>query len=127
MIYLDGEEVLRLHKVVIDYAGGNHGVRDAELLLSILESPRQLFSGKTLYPDVWHQAAVYMEKLTKFHVFTDGNKRTALASTARFLGLNGYRLSATNKAAETFIISVIINKLDVPTIAKWLRKHSRAT
>lgn len=124
MVYLDGEEVLRLHKVVIDFAGGSHGVRDAELLLSILISPKQSFGGQPVYPDVWHKAAVYLEKFAKFHVFVDGNKRTALAATARFLSLNGFRLMVTNKPAENFIIDIIVKKLDVPTIAIWLKKHS---
>lgn len=125
MVYLDGEEVLRLHKVVIDFAGGSHGVRDAELLLSILISPKQSFGGKSVYPDVWHKAAAYLEKFAKFHVFVDGNKRTALAAAARFLDLNGFRLTATNTATEKFVVDIIVRKLDVPTIAAWLIKHSQ--
>lgn len=125
MIYLDGEEVLRLHKIVIDYASGSHGVRDANLLSSILESPKQSFGGHALYPDVWRKAAVYLEKFAKFHVFVDGNKRTALATTARFLWLNGYAMNATNQQVEIFIIDVVVKKMDVPSIADWLQKHSQ--
>ena len=123
MIYLDGEDILRLHKVVIDFSGGSHGVRDAHLLASILEAPRQSIGGKELYPDVWHKAAIYFENLANFHVFVDGNKRTALAGTVRFLVMNGYRLTASNTAVEKFVLAVVLKKFDIPTIARWLRKN----
>ncbi len=125
MVYLDGEDLLRLHKIVIDYAGGSHGVRDSHLLESILEKPKIGFGGDSLYPTLWDKAACYMESLAKFHVFVDGNKRTALAATVRFLRLNGYRLTATNWAAEDFALFIVTKKLDVPTIAGWLKKHAK--
>ncbi len=125
MVYLDGEDVLRLHKIVIDYAGGSHGVRDPHLLGSILEAPKQTYGGHELYPDVWTKAAVSLERFAKFHVFVDGNKRTALATTVRFLRLNGYRLSVTNPTAVRFVVDVITKKHDVATIAAWLQHHSR--
>lgn len=125
MIYLDGEDLLRLHKIVIDYAGGSHGVRDPHLLASIFEAPKQAFGGKEFYPDLWHKAAVTMEKFARFHVFADGNKRTALASAARFLHLNGYALKVANREAESFTLNIVTKKLDVPTIAAWLKEHSK--
>jgi len=115
-----------LHKVVIDFAGGTHGVRDARLLASILEAPKQTFDGSELYPDVWQKAALYLENLANFHVFVDGNKRTAIAGTARFLNMNGYRLKASNVKVEKFILSVVIKKPDITAIAKWLQRNSGA-
>lgn len=125
MVYLDGEELLQLHKVVVDFAGGSHGVRDAHLLASILEKPQMEFGGNPLYPTIWDKAACYLESIAKFHVFIDGNKRTAIAVTARFLLLNGYKLIATNKAIEIFVVRVVIKKLEVSVIAAWLKKHSQ--
>lgn len=123
MVYLDGEELLRLHKIVVDYAGGSHGVRDAHLLGSILVKPQMEFGGEEAYPTMWGKAACYMESLAKYHVFVDGNKRTSVAATARFLRLNGYRLTATNKGLEQCIVGVIVKKRSIPSIAAWLEKH----
>lgn len=125
MVYLDGEDILRLHKIVIDFSGGSHGIRDAHLLASILAKPKMTFGGQELYPSVWDKAATYYEGLAKFHVFVDGNKRTALASTTRFLRMNGYKLKAVNKEADHFTMDIIAKKLDQRTIAAWLKKHSR--
>lgn len=123
MVYLDGEELLRLHKIVIDYAGGSHGVRDAQLLGSILGKPQMEFGGEDLYLSIWEKAACHMENLAKFHVFVDGNKRTSVAATSRFLRLNGYQLMATNKGLELFVVGVIVKKRSIPSIAAWLEKH----
>lgn len=125
MIYLDGEDLLRLHKIIIDFAGGSHGVRDAHLLASIIEAPKQLYGGNEMYPDVWQKAAVTMEKLAKFHVFVDGNKRTSFACTVRFLRMNGYVVKISNVRAEHFVVSVVTKKRDVTEIAAWLKKHSK--
>lgn len=125
MVHLDGEELLRLHKIVIDYAGGSHGVRDAHLLGSILVKPQMEFDGKNLYKSIWAKAACYLESLAKYHVFVDGNKRTAVAATVRFLRLNGYRLTATNTRLEKYVVGVVVKKRSIPQIAVWLEKHCR--
>jgi death-on-curing protein len=125
MVYLDGEELLRLHKIVIDYAGGSHGVRDAHLLGSILVKPRTVVDGQEVYSTIWEKAACYMESLAKYHVFVDGNKRTSVAVTVRFLRLNGYQLVATNKSLEQFVIGIIVKKRSVPAIAVWLEKRCK--
>ncbi|MFA6512201.1 MAG: type II toxin-antitoxin system death-on-curing family toxin [Patescibacteria group bacterium] len=125
MTYLDGEEVLVLHARMIELIGGSHGVRDAELLKSILEAPKQRFGGKALHATVWEKAAVYLERFAQFHVFVDGNKRTAIIATARFLYLNGYTYHATNTETERFVLRVTTEKLDMKEIAAWLKNHSK--
>lgn len=123
--YLTGEEVLVLHSEIIDETGGLHGIRDPELLISIIQKPKASFGGKELYKGVFRKAAVYLEALAHYQVFLDGNKRTAFATASRFLFLNGYNFTATNKETENFILRVAIKKLDLNTIATWLERHSR--
>lgn len=125
MHYLTGEEVLILHYEVIKATGGSHGLRDLNLFLSIIERPKMAFGGEELYPDVYAKAVAYLESLAKFHVFIDGNKRTSWLTAARFLYLNGYDVTPSNKEIENFVLQVIEKKLDFPTIAAWLKKHSK--
>ena len=125
MKYLEAEEILALHSEIIDQTGGLHGVRDINLFLSIIEKPKSRFGGKDLYIGVFKKAAVYLESVIQYHVFLDGNKRTGAVSAARFLFTNGYELIATNKELEDFVLRVAIIKLDLETIASWLKKHSK--
>lgn len=114
-----------IHNEIIEKIGGSHGIRDIGLFLSIVEKSKSSFGGKELYKGVFEKAAVYLESLAKFHVFVDGNKRTAIASAAYFLHLNGYELIATNKEVENFVVKVIVKKLDLETVTDWIKKNSR--
>ena len=125
MRYLSGEEILVIHSELIDETGGAHEVRDVGLLLSLVERPRTGFGGKELYRGVHVKAAVYFESLARYHVFLDGNKRTAITVAARFLFLNGHELAVTNKEVERFTLKVVVKKLSVEDITVWLKRHSR--
>jgi death-on-curing protein len=127
MRYLTAEEVLILHALVIDEFGGSHGVRDVGLLESIVHKERSSFGGRDLYQTLWGKAAAFCEALVRYHVFVDGNKRTALMATARFLAVNGYELSATNKEAERIILDIVTKKADASALAVWLKKHTHPT
>jgi death-on-curing protein len=123
--YLKPQEILVIHAKLIDEIAGSHGVRDIGLLLSLVERPRARFNRKELYRGAFKKAAVYLESLANYHVFIDGNKRTAITVAARFLFLNGYELQVSNKQLERFILKVATKKPDLEVIAEWLRSNSR--
>ena len=89
---LTAEQVLFIHSRLIDETGGSHGVRDTGLLLSAVERPKSGFGDTELYPDIFAKSAALMESLIKNHPFIDGNKRTAITSSAIFLQVNGHNL-----------------------------------
>ena len=123
--YLTLEETLRLHFQVIEDYGGSHGVRDEERLKSVVPAPQQAVFGKEQYPDVFEKAAVYMRNIIGDHVFTDGNKRSGITVAGVFLLRNGVAQTATPKELEDFAVQVAVERLDVPTIAAWLRAYSK--
>lgn len=125
MFYLNEEEILVIHSEIIDETGGLHGVRDIGLLISIIHRPKMEFGGSEVYKDVFTKAAVYLESIARYHIFIDGNKRTAITASARFLHLNGFKLTAGNKEVENFVLRVVVKKLDLETISAWFKKHSR--
>ena len=114
-----------MHSRVVEETGGSHGVRDTGLLLSIAERPKSAFGGTEFYKDVFAKAAVYLASLVQYHVFVDGNKRTALITAARFLHLNGYELTVTNKALEDFVVRVAVEKTEINEIAQWLKRGAK--
>lgn len=120
MRYLNAKELLVIHSEIIDQTGGMHGVRDIGLLQSIVEKPKASFSGKELYVGVFFKAATYLQAFVQYHVFIDGNKRTGIGATARFLFLNGYELNVSSKEIEKFVLRVAIQKLELSVIACWL-------
>lgn len=123
--YLSGEELLVIHVRIIDETGGAHGVRDMNILASLLERPKIQFGGKDLYLSIFNKAAAYFESCAMHHAFIDGNKRTAIALSARFLYLNGYEVIPSNRVIETFVIAAVTKKYDIQKISAWLKKHSK--
>ena len=89
MEYLTEDEIIEINRRVIALAGeGLTGVLDSNGLNSIIEAPKQVFFGHEAYPTIWLKAAYYLQKITKKHIFADGNKRTALEAAKVFLMLN---------------------------------------
>ncbi|MFA4846041.1 MAG: type II toxin-antitoxin system death-on-curing family toxin [Patescibacteria group bacterium] len=127
MKYLTAEEILMLHKNVVDETGGLHGIRDVGLLQSVVERPKTAVFGTEMFPDVWTKAASYLHSIVMNHVFVDGNKRTSVISAARFLFVNGQKLQVSNKEIEIYILRVVTEKLNIATIAQWFKMHCKET
>ena len=75
MIILSKEQILFMHKQLIDETGGLDGVRDEALLDSAINAPFQKFGGDDLFPTVQQKAARLCFGIIKNHAFIDGNKR----------------------------------------------------
>lgn len=124
-LYVSAEDILIIHARIIDETGGAHGVRDTNLIASIVERPKMQFGGKDLYATLFDKAAVSFESCARHHAFGDGNKRTAIAIAARFLFLNGYELRAGNRELEKFVLDAVARKWEIGRISRWLEKHAR--
>ncbi len=125
MKYLSAKETLIIHALIIDETGGAHGIRDLELLQSIVYKPQSVFGGNELYKNIFQKAAIFLEALANYHVFVDGNKRTAFAATARFLFLNGYEVEVTNAETEITMVKVATKEKGLEEIETWLRENSK--
>ena len=124
MEYLSAKDILQIHSVVIDEAGGVHGTRDMNTILSLEILPRQKAFGKELYPTIFEKAAVYVRNIILGHPFFDGNKRTGITAAIVFLNDNSYAFEARDGEIESFALKVVHEKLDLESISAWLRRHS---
>ncbi len=125
MLYISADDIVTIHDAVINEIGGSFGIREPGLLMSIAEKPKANFNGQELYPDIFIKAAALYEGLCNYHVFIDGNKRTSAIAMYRFLYINGYELTATNKELVQYTLQITTTKPDIVDIAKWIKKHSR--
>ncbi len=125
VVYLNLEDVLRLHFQLVKEFGGSHGVRDESCLMSVIEAPKQVVFNKEQYPTVFEKAAVYLRNIIGDHPFNDGNKRTAITVCVIFLERNEKYLITNPKDLETFTIKVVTNHLEITTIAEWLKIHTK--
>ena len=124
-IFLKLEEVIAIHHDQIKRYGGSHGIRDLNLLISAISRPQATFAGEDLYPNIFLKASALMHSLILNHSFIDGNKRTAVISSARFLYINGYKLNVTKKDLIKITLDVESKKTDIAQLSYWLKKNSK--
>jgi death on curing protein len=125
MNHITANDIVFIHDTIVNEIGGSLGIREPGMLVSITEKPKTEFSGQELYPDVFLKASVLYEGLCNYHVFIDGNKRTAAIVMYRFLKINGYDLTATNKELEKYTLFVATTNPDLADIATWIKKHAK--
>lgn len=120
--WVDKQLLIMLHDESLTAHGGASGVRDEGLLDSALNRAPNL----ALYdkPDFADLAAAYGLGLAKNHAFVDGNKRVAFLSVGLFLGLNGYKLKATQVDATLTMLAVAAGDIDEISFANWIRQNS---
>lgn len=108
------------------------GVEKEGLISALIQKQNQsLFGSDNLYPDIYLKAAVLMEGLIRWHIFTDGNKRTALMSTFIYLYGNKHYLAIPIDSVR-FLIRVADDRQNdqdytnnlIKEISEWLREHS---
>ena len=120
---LSKEQILMLHKQLIEQTGGRDGVRDHGLLESAIESPFQSFDGEELYPTIQAKAARLGYGLIKNHCMIDGNKRIGAHAMLVFLAVNGIELSYTQKELYEEILSVASDNLGYEDLLHWVLEH----
>lgn len=86
ILYFDLAHAIRVHDYIVETIGGLPGTKDEGQLDSVLAH----IQNDEYYPALEDKLTHLVFALAKFHCFTDGNKRSAIALGAYFLELNGY-------------------------------------
>jgi len=123
MRHLSLAEVAELHRLVIEAAGGIHGIRDLGALESAVAQPRMSFGGEDLYPTLLDKAGALCFSLVLNHPFLDGNKRVGHAAMETLLILNGFEISATIQEQESLMLSLAAGEIGRSELNDWLREH----
>lgn len=127
MNYLDAEDYIKLNKIAVVRENEEYlGVQYPEGL-DILKEVEANYFGQELYPTIWLKAAFILQKITKKHIFFDGNKRTALLASITFLKLNGYNWLKEADIKNELIMHATLNEdteEEMQYIAEVFKKHS---
>ena len=125
MQYVTAENITTIHDRIIEATGGSFGIRENELLQSIILKPQAAFGGQDLYPSLYAKAAAVYEAHCDYRVFVGGNKCTAALTLYRFLNINDYDLTSTNKELEQYTLKVAMSQPDLADVAAWIKHHSK--
>jgi death-on-curing protein len=122
-VWILPDAVLAMHRRQIAEHGGEDGLRDAGLLDSGLNRPKNLLAYGDPKPDLPSLAAAYAYGITRNHPFVDGNKRTAYVVCRTFLLLNSHDLDAPVPDKYLTFLKLAEGSLSEDELADWLRRH----
>ena len=121
-IFLELDEVLRIHARSLAEHGGQDGVRDLGLVESALASAKNvLYYANGDWFDV---AAGYAFHLAESQAFIDGNKRTAVVAALVFLAKNGVYATPATWELYNAMIDVAEKKKNKADVAKIFRQRA---
>ena len=121
-IWLNRQDCLAIHEMMLAQHGGLSGVRDDGLLESALAKPQNLFAYNK--PTLAELAASYAAGIILNHPFVDGNKRTGFMLAATFLEINGMEFTATEESVIEMTLALASGKVKHAAYGKWLSENS---
>ncbi len=123
MRILNKQQILTLHKMLIEQSGGSPEIRDEGLLESALNAPFQSFGDTDLYPSLLEKAARLGYGLIKNHPFVDGNKRIGTHTMLVFLAINHAELAYSDEELISLILGIAAGEYDDKHLLNWLQQH----
>ena len=125
MIFFEYEQVVKIHRSLIEKTGGMDGIRDAQLLDSALKTPFQTFGGNNLYPDILDKSSQLCYSLIENHPFIDGNKRIGVHLMLLFLKLNNIEVNYSQQELIDFGLDIASGKMSKNDIKGWIIEHRK--
>ncbi len=132
MRYLSKNQIVRLNIATISEHGGNlmppNNFLHESNLDYLIEAVQSNMFGQELYPEIYDKAALYCYNIICNHIFTDGNKRTGLASAQIFLNLNKFdlKIEITNPILTEFILKIASGNSSLEECQTWFKEHISA-
>ena len=120
---LTNEQIIAMHRNLIEAYGGSDGVRDEDLLDSAIAAPFQTFDGKSILPSVQQKSVRLGFGLIMNHPFVDGNKRIGVHTMLTILAMNGIELEYTQKELYEVILDVASGNISFESLLKWVLDH----
>jgi death on curing protein len=121
-LWIEVDEAIVIHGLLLAEHGGPAGIRDRGLLISALARPKQRANYGSA--DVHTLASLYSGGIVRNHPFVDGNKRTGFLIGILFLELNGYRFRATEEDATRAMVALAAGELSEEEFARFLSSNS---
>jgi death on curing protein len=120
-VWLTRQIIIAIHDEQLAIHGGASGLRDAGMLESALDRPKNKWSYENV--EIAELAAAYAFGIARNHPFVDGNKRTSLLALYTFLGVNGVDFDVPEAEAATMILSLAAGEVSEESLTRWIRDN----
>ena len=124
--FLRFDEVIEMHRRLIELFGGSPELRDAGLLQSALAMPASTFAGNYLHPTLAEMGAAYLFHIACNHPFVDGNKRIAATAARVFLQMNDAEFDPSEQEYGDLTLAVASGSMEKDAVIDFFKAHVRA-
>jgi death-on-curing protein len=124
MITLSKEQVVRLHRKLLDSTGGLSGIRDVNMLDSALAVSFLTFDSVELYPSTAAKIARMAYSLVCNHPFADGNKRLGTYVMLVLLEVNHIEADFTDEDIIYIGLELANGRMDDKQLLNLILKRS---
>ena len=121
-VWVRDDVVSAIHQRQIAEHGGADGIRDADLLESALNKPKNLFAYNKKVAAA-ELAASYAYGIARNHPFIDGNKRTAFVVCRLFLKLNGHDIQVSQLEKYETFMHLASGNITESKLAEWIEVY----
>jgi len=121
--YLSVDDIIELHRDIIEQTGGEAGILNRgnlEFIVGFVRS--QVYTVEI--DDIFLLVAMLAKGIISRHPFLDANKRTGIEVADIFLRKNGYYLTFEPEESVEFTLSVALGEMDIISIHEWFVEHS---
>lgn len=112
-VWVTPQRLIRLNRDIVEETGEPHRVRDAALLDSAVNAPRNLFHYEN-ERDILRLAIRLIRSVGSNHPFEQGNKRTAFNGAFAFMGAN----KVFYLGSDTLELAQIVEGLIIHTVTE---------
>lgn len=120
-VWLSAELVIAFHDKQLREFGGPPGIRDAGMLESALDRPRNKWAYEGA--ELADLAAAYAYGIARNHPFVDGNERAALLALVVFLDLNGIDFDVPEAEIAAIILALAAGEVGEEGLTRWIRDN----
>lgn len=123
MIKITKDDVLKIHKLIVEVNNEKVDVRDMGLLESSIASTYQTFGEQDLYDTIEKKAVHMCYSIIENHPFADGNKRVGIMMLLVMLKAYGVKKEFTDKELIEIGYEVAKGNLAKDTILEKIMEH----
>ncbi len=121
--FLTVPELIAINEAVVSSYGGVAELpTDTQSMISVIGKARSRWQMDGASIPVL--AADYAFSIIHDRPFPGGNRRTALAASCTFLGLNGYQLRSSEAETAVVFVALAAGGIDEKSLAGWFDKYA---
>ena len=117
------EQIIKLHDDIITKTSGSYGIRNIDILQSLVYCPFQIVFNEECYKTDLEKICKLSFELVKQHPFIDGNKRIGAHILLVLSKVNNLTFQYSQKELSDLFLKLANSEYDYNDLLNWIRRR----